>query len=44
MDLIATCVIYFIILTRKFIQRMRFKYIRSLLVICMKIVYDVLYI
>ncbi len=37
-------VIYFINLTRKFMRRKRFKYIGSLLVICMKIVYDVLYI
>jgi hypothetical protein len=38
------CVIYFINLTRKFIWRKRFKYIRSLLLICMKIMYDVLHI
>jgi hypothetical protein len=42
MKSIATCVIYFINFTRKFIWKKKFKYINSLLVFYTKIVYDVL--
>jgi hypothetical protein len=44
MKSITKCVIYLINLTRKFISRKIFKYIKSLLVISMKNVDDVLHI